>query len=129
MKCIVILAALAVMAGCSPKFGCNQYPETGCMPVSTVYDRTNNGFVDYRHQQDAGKAGSKGHRYNHFVDDRIRVGAAHKQLNYANPGDPILTQPVILRVLVAPWEDKQNDLNAGGFLYLKLRESEWVMAP
>jgi len=128
MKGIVVIGLTLMMTGCA-KFSCGQFPQSGCQPVSHVYDRTNDGFNDYRTSlnKDDRKTRSKRHYHDHTFDDRLKVGAAHKAVNYANPGDPILTKPVIIRVLVAPWEDKQNDLNAGGYVYLKLRESEWVL--
>lgn len=43
-------------------------------------------------------------------------------------GDALLTRPRIVRVLVLPWEDESGDLNAGGYLYLRLDRGTWTLA-
>ena len=129
MRNVVILILVAGFLGGCTKFSCGQFPQSGCQPVSHVYDRTNEGFYDYRStlNKKEEKSRNKGHR-DHYFDDRIEVGDAHKAINHANPGDPILTKPVVMRVLFAPWEDNQKDLNIGGYVYLKIRDAEWVLS-
>ncbi len=43
------------------------------------------------------------------------------------PGDPVLTNPRKLRILFFPWEDKEKDLNAGGYVYIRLGDPEWLI--
>lgn len=152
MKKILLLGlALSVLGGCANKYSCGQFPKSGCQPVSSVYDRTNAGFDDYRkglfdnqnkeknepkkesstvqagqsHQKSGVKIRST--RSDQSGGAIINVGKAHRAINYAAPGDPILSKPVNLRILFNMWEDGDKDLNEGGFVYIRLRDSEWVI--
>jgi len=126
MKALVmILSGCLMVAGCSgnPEYSCGQFPESGCQPVSDVYDRTNSGFHDYRKNmfkpdpaQGESSIAQSGH---------IEIAQAHRSLNWASPGDPVLTKPETMRVFVSPWVDKDRDLNAGGFIYIRLRDGQW----
>lgn len=42
-------------------------------------------------------------------------------------GNPLLTRPRVVRVLILPWEDEAGDLNAGGYLYLRLDRGSWTL--
>jgi len=108
-----------LLVGCATNYNCGQFPESGCQPVSEVYERTNNGFHDYRRT---------------LYDDEIeKDGYANRpiELNQtqhaAVSGDPILTRPVVMRVLFNSWKDKNGDLNAGGFVYVRVRDSQWLI--
>lgn len=123
----IALAILSVaIAGCSTSYTCGQFPSSGCQPVSEVYDKTNEGFHDYRKSLFAKKDDDKNKRGEGEI--LINVSKAHKAVNFAAPGDPILTKPITMRVLFSSWVDKDKDLNAGGFYYVKLRDSEWVLS-
>lgn len=120
----VLLFATA-LTGCSTSYTCGQFPSSGCQPVSTVYEKTNDGFHDYRKSLFDQKKNDEKKRGDGEIF--INVAPAHRALDYASPGDPILTKPVTLRVLFNSWVDKDQDLNAGGFYFVKLRDSEWVL--
>lgn len=122
---IAIALASVVSTGCTTSYTCGQFPSSGCQPVSAVYEKTNDGFHDYRKTLFDRKKDDKHSRDEDEI--LIKVAPAHQTLDYASPGDPILTKPVTLRVLFNSWVDKDKDLNAGGFYYVKLRESEWVL--
>ncbi|MEJ3634468.1 TraV family lipoprotein, partial [Vibrio vulnificus] len=83
------------------------------------------GFHDYRRTlYDEEKKSKSGRKEENVA---VNVGQAHRTLNYSTPGDPILTKPVTLRILFNSWQDNDKDLNAGGFVYIRLRDSEWVV--
>ena len=125
MRITALLVLITLSSGCATKYSCGQFPRSGCQPVSTVYERTDNGLNDYRKglfdKKDNVKT-SKGLKTN------VQVGRAHQAINYASPGDPILTKPVVMRILFNSWEDAEKDLNAGGYVFVKLRDSEWVQS-
>lgn len=121
---LMILVAASLLSGCA-KFSCGQYPQTGCSPVSENYADTNGQLHDYRH--DFNKANNGEDDKKKALKPRISVSAGNKKLNYAHPGDPILSPPRVLRVLVMPWETKDGDLNAGGYLFLRVQDSQWVL--
>jgi Type IV conjugative transfer system lipoprotein (TraV) len=124
LKLVVVVVLVLLTSGCvKDEFGCAQFPETGCRPVSDVYEETNNGLVDYRkglnRNESDGKTG--------VSSFGVVVSPSGKALNYSVSGDPILTKPRVIRVLFNSWEDKEKDLNAGGFIYIRLRDSQWVL--
>lgn len=112
--------------GCAEKFSCSQYPTTGCQPVSDVYARTNGELNDYRNSlyREENKKKTEASK-DAMKSSTVEVGEAHRALNYAQPGDPVLSKPVVMRVLINSYVDTQNDLNAGGYVYIKVRDSEW----
>lgn len=124
LRITLLATCLLGLSGCAKdNFGCAQFPETGCRPVSDVYEETNHGVHDYRSSYRDGESDGKadhGHT-------KVVVSKSHKALNYVVDGDPILTKPRVLRVLFNAWEDKDKDLNTGGFVYIRLRDSEWVL--
>lgn len=38
---------------------------------------------------------------------------------------PIRTQPVVMRIWVAPWEDDGGDLHADGYIYTEIEDRRW----
>ena len=134
MKKLLFLAFTFSLVGCSTKYSCGQFPEYGCQPVSAVYDRTNDGYNDYRRNLYDGEKGEWDWDDEYIFEEdadeggnHIHIEQVYRTLNYSMPGDPILTKPVVLRILFNSWEDKEKDLNAGGFVYVRLRGSEWVI--
>lgn len=125
-KHVLFSLCLSLLGGCATTYTCGQFPQSGCQPVSTVYERTNDGFHDYRRSLYDEEKKAKGKRTDEEL--HIQVGQAYRALNVATPGDPMLTQPVVLRVLFNAWEDKDKDLNAGGFVYVRLKDSQWVLS-
>jgi len=131
MKKILFLSACAVLLNGCASFSCGQFPRTGCQPVSHVYERTNSGFEDYRTvtesdlegQNEGRVAGRRGGA--RALTGPVRTAGAVNAITGINPGDPLLTQPQVLRIKVLPWEDAQRDLNAGGYVFIRVRESQW----
>lgn len=126
MRNIVVLSAISLITGCTvftDQYTCGDIPEAGCTPVSEVYDKTSGKVYDYRKdfnklkRDDDEKTKAK----------LIKVSSAHRTINYINPSDSILTKPVVMRVLYCSFENDQQDLDAGGYTYLRMRKSEWVI--
>ena len=134
---ILLMLLSFALVGCSTEYGCGMFPRTGCRPVGHVYNETNGEIYDYRKsyipddvsgngvatetsgEGDAGEGGGTS------TKNMPKVSVSGKTLNYISPGDAILTAPKELRVLVTPWEDEDRDLNAGGYIYIRLGEPEW----
>jgi len=120
------------IVGCTTPFSCGSFPKSGCQPVSEVYGKTNEGYFDYRKQgtlsDDArsyvfASDGTTASRTPKEID--VKVARAQQRLSYLPPGAPLLSKPVVMRILMNSWVDDDNDLNAGGFIFVRLRESEW----
>ncbi len=120
----LILASTAASLQSCATYSCGEFPQAGCQPVSEVYKQTNQGFNDYRktmNGNDKGQASAGGGPLS------VSAAASVNSLNYITPGDPVLSKPKILRILVTTWEDSDKDLHAGGFIYVKVRDSEWAI--
>ena len=125
IRIVSLCALVGLIQGCATSYSCGQYPDSGCQPVSEVYEKTNGEIADYRKR---GKAKAKAKEATEAETTvNINIGTAHRTLNYVSPGDPILTKPVTMRILVNNWIDKDNDLNAGGFVFIKVKDSQWVI--
>ena len=127
-----ILPLMLIVASCTTPFSCGSFPDSGCQPVSEVYEKTNEGFIDYRKQ---GQLTDDAKSYT-FASDKpgskvvkrdidVHVGRSKRRLDQLPPGSPLLSQPVVMRILINSWVDDDNDLNAGGFIFVRLKESEW----
>lgn len=105
--CVSCVAALMLCACASePRYSCGvPVSAGGCRTVSKVYEDS----------------------------VKMTAGAAATSKPASAPagsydGDALLTRPRVVRVLVLPWEDESGDLNAGGFLYLRLDRGTWTLA-
>jgi hypothetical protein len=124
MKYLWVVFTLLAISGCAvfdSKYSCGTIPNAGCTPLSDVYENTSGEVYDYR--QDSNSESRK----SLISQNIIKVSPSTRALNYVNPGDPILTQPVVMRVLYRSFETDKSDLDAGGYVYLKMRDSEWVL--
>lgn len=125
------LIILLLLTGCTAsRFTCGKFPGAGCKPVTSVYDETNGELTDYRrHSTLSSDARSyvsgNPESSNHRPPIKINIGRASQAINHLPPGAPLLTKPVTMRILVNTYIDEENDLNTGGYVYIKLRESEW----
>ena len=115
---LLLLSVLAGLAACGPTYTCGDFPDAVCQSVSETYDQT------------WGDAGQDSHAVStpdppdHVILTTPDMASSPKD---AGLGEPFLTRPRLLRILLTPWEDKQKDLHAGGYVYIRLEESQWVI--
>ncbi|MCY4133256.1 MAG: TraV family lipoprotein [Nitrospira sp.] len=115
---LLLLSVFAGLAACGPTYTCGDFPDAVCQSVSETYDQTR------------GDAGQDSHAVStpdppdHVILTTPDMASSPKD---AGLGEPFLTRPRLLRILLTPWEDKQKDLHAGGYVYIRLEESQWVI--
>lgn len=134
-KRFLILSSSLIITACSTfsnQYTCGAIPNSGCTPVSEVYDSTSGTVYDYRNDLSKSSKKNNGFVNEDDYDDEeerpvINISKAHQSINYVNPGDPLLTKPVIMRVLFSGFENDQSDLDAGGYSYLKIKGAQWVL--
>lgn len=127
MNKIIILLPLLALVGCAPKYTCGEFPGAECMPVSDVYKDTNDGLRDYRKEFYARSGGDEKDDQLENDQNLVNVSSTRRTIALPSPGQPILTKPVVLRVMIKAWEDKDKDLNSGSYVFVRLRDSEWVI--
>ena len=129
MKRAIAAAVLLLgMVGCADNFSCQAYPRNGCRPISAVNANVDGGLADYRAELYADENASASDSKATDASVAVPIATANRALNYSHPGDPILSKPLVLRILVTSWEDEDKDLNAGGYIYVRVRDSEWMLS-
>lgn len=112
-RLLFIVATLALTACASaPRYACGVPNKTGgCRTVSKVFDDS---------------VAMTATPATAAQPSPIPAPAA---LAVPSSGDPLLSRPRVVRVLVLPWEDEDGDLHAGGYLYLRLDRGAWTLTP
>lgn len=116
---------LLALAGCNTNYSCGQFPQTGCQPISAVNEAVSGEVYDYRKDFYKKKERENGDGQRNVA---VNISAVPNALNYASPGDVILTKPLVLRVLIDSWEDENKNLHAGGYVFVRVKESEWIIS-
>ncbi|TAM33219.1 MAG: hypothetical protein EPN60_02045 [Nevskiaceae bacterium] len=110
VSCVTLLSLTACVS--EPRYSCGvPVSAGGCRTVSRV-------FEDSLKMQSAKATAS----------EPLPVTNAAAPMAAPNLRDALLTRPRVVRVLVLPWEDDGGDLNAGGYLYLRLDRGAWTVA-
>ncbi len=123
IKFSILTVVILLMSGCATNYSCSGVPDTPCRSISGVYNNTSSGIPDYRDEQEAGNTNSDSSNQS----SNINISTSNNVLNYITAGDPILTEPRILRGLIFPYEDASKDLIIGGYVFMRISESQWLM--
>jgi len=123
IKLLVLSTLVILMSGCATNYTCSGVPDTPCRSISGVYNNTSDGVTDYREENEKGKKSSDSS--NEKLN--INISTSNNVLNYIAAGDPILTEPRILRGLIFPYEDSAKDLIIGGYVFMRISEPQWIM--
>lgn len=83
--------------------------------MSQNYRDSGDGFVDSRGEAGSGKKDS---------GKTVVISQAQNALNAVIVGEPVLTKAQGIRIWIAPWEDKDRDLNYS-WVYIRTKDSEW----
>jgi hypothetical protein len=99
---------LLFLSNCATTYSCKTETAGKCQSISEVYDNLNKKSV---------------------LEVKNENTPNDQQINFKQPleGSPILKEPKVLRVLLNYWEDEEKDLNLGGYVFVKVREAEWVI--
>lgn len=121
IKTSILLSVLSLTA-CSTavKYTCNDIEGTNCHSLSTTAEQTAYAIPS------TGKSLSETANL-----DRNKPLYSHKlagkQLSYVDAGKPMLTEPWVAGIYFTPHVDAQGDLDAGGYVYMKVSDSQWVL--
>lgn len=112
------LILFAGLVACGPTYTCGDFPEGGCQSVSTTYDQSRETGTQDSHAVSASDPAGP-----------VVVTTPDKASSpdHTGLGEPFLTRPRLLRILLTPWEDTHKDLHAGGYVYIRLEDSQWVI--
>lgn len=128
MKSPRLIAACLLMvlvAGCANgKYACSVPDGVGCRSLSEVYDQALDGTLPrHRAESTAGNTETATASGTMPPDRRAPVVAT------VQPGDAVLTRPRHIRVWMNRWVDKHGDMHDETYVYLRLDNGKWVLAP
>jgi len=124
-----------VLSGCSAfSMGADEYSCSGmpngvqCMSARDVYKATNDGAVPLPmkksptdHKANIKSAVSTSSSSgNTVIDNYIAPRIPNKPI-------PIRTPAKVMRIWIAPWEDKKGDLIVPGYVYTEIEPRRWVI--
>lgn len=119
---LTLLAALVLLSACSQSYTCGDFPDAVCQTVSENYNQSKDPGVS------AGGTPGAPHGPGAVpLTSSDHLMTPPPAPDHALLDGPFLTRPRLLRVLLTPWEDKHRDLHTGGYLYLRLEDSKWVI--
>ena len=61
----------------------------------------------------------------YYGDRDDETARSHLPLPSATSDGPLLSQPIVLRVWIAPWEDASGNLRWPGYVFSELRPQRW----
>lgn len=121
-KLLFALSVPALTAGCASmtgldgesRFACRAPDGVTCHPLSNVYAHAVANNLAVLRQDDK--------------PESRKIEKAGEIIGRApSSGDPIRTQPKVLRVWIAPWEDSDGDLHDQSYIYVVANTGRWVI--
>ena len=122
LKTIFLVSTIFGLTGCAANFSCTGKDTSakGCEPVNSVYHSMDDRFYDYREDN------IRKHNNNKKEFVKINISKASNIIKYPKAGNPVLSKPIVSRILFTDFIDDQNDFNEGGYTYIKLQDSKWL---
>ena len=117
-RALLLCISLSAFTACSPTYTCGDVPDAVCQSVSETFEQT----------QDRVSSKSRAAARPDQAGSRPVAAPGTELLAHDSEFDgPFLTKPLLLRILFTPWQDKEHDLHAGGYVYIRLEDSKWVL--
>lgn len=109
---ILFILVLTLLGGCA-SYTCNEYPSGRCQSVSEVYEKTNR------------RGGQATKTEIDKINSREEIKKGNEAIHTPLLGNPILKEPIVLRVLLNSWEDEDQDFIMGGYIFVKVKDAQW----
>jgi len=150
-KILVAATVMTVLSGCSVfsvgsgDYGCKGLPEGAtCMSARDVYAATHNGAVvrsidaktaeSVVHPSSVKQTNVEQLDYRHtgvarapFTLPAETTSPNYLPLPIQDEPHPVRTASKVMRIWIAPWEDKNGDLNASGHVYTEIEPRKWTI--
>lgn len=151
LKFALLGGAALFATGCSSianvgasDFNCASTDGVKCKSTREVYEMTNNGNVPtaergvqkkrYARLNEQTAQQEQDQKQEQEKEDRqaLKDQADPVAKNYVAPRlpdrpVPIRTPAEVMRIWIAPWEDKNGDLNTNGYVYTEIEPRRWVI--
>lgn len=127
----LLAAASLIVTGCSTmnsKYGCSGVPDgIVCKTPMQIYDQTNGDERIGVYQEDLEP--TKKSKYSNDKPEsqaeRMVNVFSKPQFQAASSPMPILEQPKVMRIWVAPWKDENETLNWATYLFTEITPRKW----
>lgn len=131
---IAIGALAALMTGCTgfqSKYGCSGLPDgIVCKTPMQVYEQTNSDdrigvYANMEGEQPKKSKYDNGSSKTPTQAEQMVNLFAKPQFQAASSPMPVLEQPKVLRIWVAPWKDENETLNWSSYLFTEITPRRW----
>lgn len=122
-----LLIMLFALSGCSlsgNRYSCPLEKGVRCLSTSEAYSQSHNGQVP---KAVDGKQAANTVKTNH--DTAKRNSSENEPYHVVKVRDfakPLRTPSQVMRIWIAPWQDKQDDLSISGYLYTEIESRKWI---
>lgn len=122
---LAIMAAVAAVSGCAPKYACNAPEGIPCMSIGEVYKKSIGGTLP------ATRPASQGSTLPAAAGKPNETAMAPATpAPYPiplTPGTPIRRDPAVLAVWFTPWVDSDGDFHDQSYLYMVTDPGRWLL--
>lgn len=137
IKHLLIVSALAALTsactGMQSKYGCSGLPDgIVCKSPMQVYEQTSGDDRMGVYQSDLEEQDGPKSKYDKRSSNKKQTQAeqmvnlfAKPQFQAASSPMPVLEQPKVLRIWVAPWKDENETLNWSSYLFTEITPRRW----
>lgn len=145
----LLAAGVLGLSGCSwlgmgdSEFACNGLPESRCVSPKQAYEESNDNISPYSEREVKDEGWVEKHPSWSVKGEKTKKGDEDKQQPFftrahgdqrgqallpsvGNPV-PLRTEAEVIRIWIAPWEDKQGDLNLESLVYSEINKRKWVV--
>jgi len=121
--------SISGLAGSKSELACKAPDGVVCTSVSGIYANSLEGNLPGQQPQVDGakKADVTVQRAANNNDVSSIPSYSPRDLTTPNSGDPIRLAPVVLRVWIAPWEDRDGDLHDQHYVYTVINQGKWLI--
>lgn len=115
---LLLILSVLTLSGCASKYSCGAPQGESCRSIGEIYEARQQGNL--AHQQKPGVSSGQPDSESVQLSERHRIVSVE-------PGDPLLSQPRVLRVWINRWEDRDEDLHDEQFIYLRMDQGRWLL--
>ena len=122
---LMLIALVPVIEACTlipDSYGCKGMPDDPiCMSTERAYQVTDNALP-------SGDGNAQNPETNKPQPVTL-TGSGREQLPVPHIEDPtpIRTPSEVMRIWIAPWEDKEGDLNVSGYVFTEIEPRRWMI--
>lgn len=116
-------ANITGLDGATSSFACKAAPGVTCQSVSGVYQNSVTGNLPLQQIQKEGEKGSGAPLPEYGDPGRV----SPRDMEAPSSGAPLRSSALVLRIWMAPWEDRNGDLYDQSYFYTVVDTGRWMI--